>query len=66
MNVRKPNRTRSQSADYHEAQQKQSGDQHILPLDEPAEDRHRPQRLNRQDMQKTLPGGVDPKDSGSS
>ncbi|MEC4721646.1 hypothetical protein RY831_20980 [Noviherbaspirillum sp. CPCC 100848] len=36
-------------------QQKQSGDQHILPIDEPAEDPHRPHRVNRSDMQKTLP-----------
>jgi hypothetical protein len=54
MNISKPNRMRAQSADYHESQQKASGDQHILPLDEPDETPHRPHRLNRQDMHKTV------------
>jgi hypothetical protein len=54
MTITKPNRTRSQDADRNEMQQKQSGDQHILPVDEPATDPHRPHRVNRQDMQKTL------------
>lgn len=66
MNVNKPNRTRSQSTGRDEVQRKQSGDQHTLPLDEPAMDPHRPRRLDRQDVHKTLPDGVKPNDSSSS
>lgn len=53
MNISKPNRMRAQSGDFHEAQQKASGDQHILPLDESSDAPHRPHRLSRQDMNKT-------------
>jgi hypothetical protein len=53
MNISKPNRMRAQSADHHETQQKASGDQHILPLDDSDDAPHRPHRLNRQDMNKT-------------
>jgi hypothetical protein len=55
MNISKPNRMRAQSADFYESRQKASGDQHILPLDEPDETPHRPHSLNRQDMNKALP-----------
>ncbi|SNS33895.1 hypothetical protein SAMN06265795_102281 [Noviherbaspirillum humi] len=57
MTLSKPNRTRQQSADRNEMQEKQSGDQHILPIDESEADPHRPHRTNRQDMQKTMQGG---------
>lgn len=56
MTIRKPNRTHVQSSDATQMQRrKESGDQHIFPIDEPAEDPHRPHRISRQDMQKTLP-----------
>jgi hypothetical protein len=48
MNVKKPNRTRIADADRNEMRQKQSGDQHILPLDETEEDPYRPHRVSRQ------------------
>lgn len=48
MNVTKPNRTRIADADRNEMRQKQSGDQHILPLDESEEDPYRPHRVSRQ------------------
>lgn len=49
-----PNRSRNEVVkDYQ--RQKQSGDQHILPEDEPAQDPHRPHRLSREDMQKLRP-----------
>jgi hypothetical protein len=63
MKLNNPNRSRQQAADRNEMQQKQSGDQHLLPLDEPEEDPHRPHRLNREDMQKLRPAkpeGDDP------
>ena len=48
MNVRKPNRTRNADADGNEMyQQKQSGDQHILPFDENDEAPHHPHRTSR-------------------
>jgi hypothetical protein len=63
MRVTKPNRTLKQSADPHEeTQQKQSGDQHVLPIDEPHTSPHRPHRINRQDMQKMLHGGAPQED----
>lgn len=49
-----PNRNRVQTADRH-LMQKKSGDQHLLPEDEPMEDPHRPHRLSREDMQKMRP-----------
>jgi hypothetical protein len=57
-----PNRDRQQAADRFEIQQKQSGDQHIVPADEPHEDPHRPHRVSRQDMQKLMPETPDPDD----
>jgi hypothetical protein len=54
----KPNRMRSRSTGRNEAQRKQSGDQHILPIDELVEDARNPHRISRQDMQKTVPGGT--------
>lgn len=63
MKMTHPNRDRSQSSDHNEKnQQKQSGDQHTLPPDEPALSPHRPNRLNRHDMQKALPEGAEPDD----
>lgn len=54
MTISKPNRTHVQSSDPSQMQRrKESGDQHILPLDEPDESPHRPHRLSREDMQKT-------------
>jgi hypothetical protein len=50
MNVRKPNRTRIADSDRYEMQQKQSGDQHILPLDDSGEDPHRPHRTSRENQ----------------
>jgi hypothetical protein len=55
MKLNNPNRNRQQAADRNEMQQKQSGDQHLLPMDEPEEDPHRPHRMNREDMQKLRP-----------
>jgi len=54
MKMTNPNRDRNQAADRFGTQHKQSGDQHILPEDEPALDPHRPHRVNREDMQKLL------------
>lgn len=51
-----PNRDRKQSTERFHNQQKQSGDQHVLPLDDNAEAPHRPHRLSREDMQKLEPG----------
>lgn len=66
MTIRKPNRTRVQSSDHgEESRRKESGDQHTLPLDEPALDPHRPHRVSRDDMQKTLPEGAAPDEAGS-
>lgn len=62
MNMSNPNRDRTQAADRFETQQKQSGDQHILPQDEPGVDPHRPHRINREDMQKLRPADQDPDD----
>lgn len=63
MPVTKPNRTNVQSANPSEMRKaKNSGDQHLLPQDEPALDPHRPHRISRDDMQKTLPGGAEPED----
>lgn len=65
MTATSPNRNRNQSSDRHQMQQKQSGDQHILPLDEPAEDPHRPHRVSREDMQKLEPVDRDRNDTSS-
>ncbi|HYD95552.1 MAG TPA: hypothetical protein VEC01_09535 [Noviherbaspirillum sp.] len=62
MRSTKPNRTAVQSSDRFEMQQKQSGDQHILPEDEPMEDPHRPHRVSREDMQKLRPAQPEPDD----
>ncbi|MGE5650652.1 hypothetical protein [Noviherbaspirillum sp. UKPF54] len=43
--------------------QKKSGDQHLLPEDEPMEDPHRPHRLNREDMQKLRSPEQEPDES---
>jgi hypothetical protein len=60
-----PNRNSQQAADRFDMQQKQSGDQHILPEDEPQEDPHRPHRVNREDMQKMRPANPEPDDPAS-
>lgn len=65
MAMSNPNRDRQQAADRFQTQQKQSGDQHILPEDEPAEDPHRPHRISREDMQKLRPADRDPDDPAS-
>lgn len=65
MTTTRPNRNRNQSSGRHQMQQKQSGDQHVLPLDEPTEDPHRPHRVSREDMQKLKPADSDPDDSAS-
>jgi hypothetical protein len=61
-----PNRNRNQSAGRNQMQQKQSGDQHILPEDETALDPHRPHRVSREDMQKMRPADTDSDDTSSS
>jgi hypothetical protein len=65
MKLNNPNRNRNQSVDRNETQRKQSGDQHILPPDEPAEDPHRPHRISREDMQKLRPTESDPDEPAS-
>jgi hypothetical protein len=50
MNVRKPNRTRIADSDRYEMRQKQSGDQHVLPLDDGGADLNRPHRASRQNL----------------
>jgi hypothetical protein len=57
-----PNRDRNQAAGRFGTQQKQSGDQHLLPEDEPLQDPHRPHRVSREDMQKLRPADPDPDD----
>jgi hypothetical protein len=52
MTQTKPNRTRNDSANRHEVNNKDSGDQHMLPEFEPEQTPHRPHRLNREDMDK--------------
>lgn len=54
-----PNRNKSQTV-HNLRRQKQSGDQHILPEDEPALDPHRPHRISREDMQKIMPPESEP------
>lgn len=49
-----PNRNRNKSV-HDQQREKQSGDQHLLPEDEPTEDPHRPHRMSREDMQKLRP-----------
>jgi hypothetical protein len=51
-----PNRDKKQSSERFQTQQKQSGDQHLLPLDDNADAPHRPHRVSREDMQKLQPG----------
>jgi len=66
MTIRKPNRTHVQSSDAMQMQRrKQSGDQHILPIDEPPEDPHWPHHLSRQDMQKISPEEGGPEEPAS-
>lgn len=66
MTIRKPNRPHVQSSNPgQEQRRKESGDQHILPMDEPVEDPHRPHRLSRQDMQKTFPNATEPEEPES-
>lgn len=66
MTISKPNRTNVQSSNAMEVQkQKNSGDQHVLPIDEPAEDPYRPHRVSRHDMDKTFPKAKEP-DKGES
>lgn len=62
MTMTSPNRDRTQSADRHQMQQKQSGNQHILPEDEAGIDPHRPARVSREDMEKLRPADTDPDD----
>ncbi|MGE5622055.1 MAG: hypothetical protein ACM3WS_02725 [Bacillota bacterium] len=57
-----PNRIRVQSAERH-LRQKKSGDQHLLPEDEPLEDPYRPHRLSREDMQKLRSPEPEPDES---
>lgn len=52
MTQTKPNRTRTDSAKRREVNNKDSGDQHLLPEFEPEEAPHRPHRLDREDMDK--------------
>jgi hypothetical protein len=52
MTTMKPNRTREQSVNNREVGNKDNGEQHLYPMDEPEKDPHRPHRLNRRDMQK--------------
>lgn len=55
MTQTKPNRTRNDSANRHEINNKDSGDQHMLPEFEQEDAPHRPHRLNREDMDKAPP-----------
>lgn len=57
-----PYRNRVQTSGRFDTQRKKSGDQHILPEDEPAEEPHRPQRISRADMEKLPPADPDPDD----
>lgn len=57
-----PNRSRKPSSTRREMPQKLSGDQYVLPLDEPNEDLRRPDRLDREDVQKLKPADPDPDD----
>ncbi|HJV76341.1 MAG TPA: hypothetical protein VJ654_19120 [Noviherbaspirillum sp.] len=59
-----PNRTKNQTV-HNQNREKQSGDQHLLPEDEPLEDPHRPHRISREDMQKLRPADPDPDDPAS-
>jgi len=52
MTQTKPNRTRTDSAQRRQINNKDSGDQHMLPEFEQEEAPHRPHRLNREDMDK--------------
>ncbi|HJV83913.1 MAG TPA: hypothetical protein VJ698_00440 [Noviherbaspirillum sp.] len=52
MSLTSPNRNRTHSTGLEEKRRKESGDQHILPEDEPRQDPHRPHRVSREDMQK--------------
>lgn len=64
MRTTNPNRDKNQSV-HNQQKEKQSGDQHLLPEDEPREDPHRPHRISREDMQKLRPADADPDDPTS-
>lgn len=66
MRVNHPNRDRNEASDRYEMQRKRSGDQHILPADEPEQDPHRPHRVNREDMHKLRPNEPESDTDGSS
>jgi hypothetical protein len=65
MSTNSPNRFRQEIANPKRNHQKESGDQHVLPQDEPAEAPHRPHRVNREDMQKIIPPSTEPDDPNS-
>jgi hypothetical protein len=65
MTIMKPNRTRIHSNGGNEINRKQSGDQHVLAMDDPESDPYRPHRSNRRDIQKALPSGRSTDDAGS-
>lgn len=54
MTMMKPNRTRQQCVNNREIGNKDNGERHLFPMDEPENDPHRPHRLNRSAMQKPL------------
>ena len=60
MTTMKPNRTREQSANSREVGNKDTGEQHLYPMDDPAKDPHRPHRLNRRDMDKPFSPNATP------
>lgn len=60
-----PNRDKKQSTNRFDTQQKQSGDQHVLPLDDTGEAPHRPHRVSREDMQKLEPHSPSRDESGT-
>lgn len=59
-----PNSTKNQTV-HSQNREKQSGDQHLLPEDEPLQDPHRQHRISREDMQKLRPADPDPDDPAS-
>lgn len=56
-----PNRTRNDTV-HNPKREKESGDQHLLPEDEPLQDPHQPHRLSREDMQKLGESAPNPDD----
>jgi hypothetical protein len=50
MSTNNPNRNRNHSADRNRMPQKNSGDQHIFPEDEFAQNPYRSHRISREDM----------------